>query len=697
MAKNYPAEHVNNEGSYYLVGSKDVPQETISKFLDDAYKEFGVTYGSRRYQYGNLTPNLSGRPGLTRSDYYAFRPDERIPKKHKDIIQFTEEVYERNGLIRNIIDLMGEFACQGIRISHTDERTQKFYKEWFDKVNGEERSERFMNNLYRTANIIIRRQTANISLKQRAEMFRASGKPDIKIEKQKISKAEIPWSYTFLNPATVDVIGGDIASFVNKKKYVIKFPTSFQLQTPGLYKEESALFNSLPAEMKEAIKSSSYYLLPDDKTLVFHYKKDDWKAWAKPMIYSILDDIMALEKLKLADIAALDGAVSNLRIIRIGNLEHNIIPGKAAAQKLKEILQSHTGAGTIDIIWGPDIDLIESKSEVYKFLGEDKYKPTMNAIYGAFGIPATLTGTGQGGTTNNFMSLKTLIERLEYGRQILLNFWNEEIRIVQKAMGFSKPAIIEFDYMELSDPAAEKMLLLNLSDRNMISDELLQQKFKHSPTLEEARIARDDTKRGSVKPPKAGPFHDAEHNKALEKMAVQRGYLSPEKVGVKVTDLEDKLKSFDKTKNGIPGQGRPKNSKDKTKRKQKKFVPKSKASLEIWASAAQNAIAEFMNPLVLASYSKKNMRSLSNVEFNTSEKLKFGVLLSLEPYSVLDNKVIENAFSNLKNIDKGIYTRYTNLYNQTSIDIGRTLTVEESHKLQIYLYSEMQNEDNGDI
>ena len=89
-------------------------------------------------------------------------------------------------------------------------------------------------------------------------------------------------------------------------------------------------------------------------------KKDDWQSFAYPMIYAIMDDINVIEKLKLADMAALDGAIANIRIFKLGNLEHKIAPTKAAASKLASILQNNVGGGTMDIVWGPDIELVES-------------------------------------------------------------------------------------------------------------------------------------------------------------------------------------------------------------------------------------------------------------------------------------------------------------------------------------------------
>ena len=95
----------------------------------------------------------------------------------------------------------------------------------------------------------------------------------------------------------------------------------------------------------------------------------------------------------------------------MGSLEHKIAPTKAAAAKLAQILGNNVGGGTMDLVWGPDIELLESKTNVHNFLGEGKYTPHLNSVYAGLGIPPTLTGTfGAAGTTNNFISLKTLTQ-----------------------------------------------------------------------------------------------------------------------------------------------------------------------------------------------------------------------------------------------------------------------------------------------
>ena len=75
------------------------------------------------------------------------------------------------------------------------------------------------------------------------------------------------------------------------------------------------------------------------------------------MVYAILDDLMLLEKMRLADLAALDGAISQVRLWRLGSLEHEIFPTDAAVQKLADILMSNPGGGVIRSYMGARIRL----------------------------------------------------------------------------------------------------------------------------------------------------------------------------------------------------------------------------------------------------------------------------------------------------------------------------------------------------
>lgn len=668
----------------------------------------------RRYaiDFSGLDGGTGGRPGLTRDDYYAFRPDEAVPKRIKGIIRRAEDVYNRVGLVKNVVDLMGDFAVQGIKLVHKNKRIEKFYRQWFKKINGRDRSERFLNNLYKIGNIVVHKQTAKISLKVTDNLYRSISAPDLNIkdsESFKIEKKEIPWRYTFIDPVYVDIAAGSLSSFVSDKRYELILPPTLRksINSPKTDAEKQVV-SSLPEAIIQAAKSKTSYPLDPDKILVFHYKKDDWQAWAYPMIYAIMDDITVIEKLKLADMAALDGAISNIRIFKLGNLEHKIAPTKAATAKLAQILGNNVGGGTMDIVWGPDIELLESNTNVHNFLGEGKYVPHLNSIYAGLGIPPTLTGTfGASGTTNNFISLKTLTQRLQYGRDMLMRFWEAEIEIVQKAMGFKYPAKIEFDRMDLSNEDAEKALLIQLADRNLISDELIQSKFGIDPDMEKYRLNRENRERDSNRMvPKSGPWYDPQFENALKKISLQLGIVTPSQVGLEL----DKKKSGEKTaiemksmltkvppspkmandpsSESLPkeaGEGRPKLSKDTEKRKQKTFSPQTGAKLLLWSSSAQDKISSIINPLILEYFDKRNLRNLSNAETLELENIKTNILFNLQPFANINEDNVKAILQSSSNYQ---YNKsFHQWLNMIKLELSRELTVDEIKQAKSSFYT----------
>lgn len=718
MAKKYPKSEaiqdaqITNEEAYVTWGEDLASKEKALKEASLSLSEYGgieKTIGRRtRLDFSNLDTNVDGRPGLTRTDYDAFRPEEAVPTKVKLIIRKADEIYQRVGLVKNVIDLMGDFAAQGIRIVHPNKRVERFYKAWFKKVSGKDRSERFLNNLYRTGNIVLNRQTAKLNNKIIDKMYRATASADItdpEADELELNKKEIPWRYTFIDPVYVEVLGGSLSSFSSKKFYGVVLPAHLRklINTPK-NEAEKLIVQQLPGDILEAAKTRKPYMLNPEKTIVYNYKKDDWQVWAYPMIYAIMDDITIIEKLKLADMCALDGAVSNLRIFKLGSLEHKIAPTKAATAKLASILSNNVGGGTMDIVWGPDIEMLESKTNVHQFLGEGKYIPHLNSVYAGLGIPPTLTGTfGASGTTNNFISLKTLTQRLQYGRDVLVSFWEKEIELVQKAMGFKYPAKIEFDRMDLSNEEAEKALLIQLADRNVISDELLQMRFGIDPSMEKFRLNRENRDRNADRMvQKAGPYYDANFENNLKKIALQLGIATPSQVGLELQpnkkgeknaiQMKSELPPAPKIGNpspaGVSGQGRPRNSKDTTQRKERDFAPRTGASLAIWANEAQDKLSDIINPMMLEFYKKDNLRKLSAKETQELDNIKTKLLFNIEPNSTIDDSSVSKAMAS---IDNNSTTLKINSFNywikNISNDLNRQLTNDEIKLIKSSFYA----------
>ena len=610
--------------------------KAFDSFSDSMESYEGISKGYHR-DFLDIEPNRSVRPQFGRNDYNAFRPNEATPRKQKRAIKLCMDAYEKVGIVRNVIDLMGDFGCQGINIVHENKSVEKFFKQWFKKVDGKERSERFLNNLYKTGQVFVYRSYANIT--PEIKKYMRSMANDIRLELPVTLENVVPWRYNFFNPLNLDMKNGSINLFLGRKNYELSTNTFFDNFKDGSV--PAKIMETLPPNVKNAIKSGQRKIeLDPDRLSVHYYKKDDWQQWAYPLTYAILDDIIMLEKMKLADLSALDGAISNIRLWTVGSLDHKILPNKAVINKLRNILASNVGGGTMELVWGPELSYTESNSQVYKFLGSEKYQSVLNSIYAGLGVPPTLTGiAGQsGGFTNNFISLKTLVERLQYGRDQLTKFWEKEIEFVRKSMGFRKSAHVVYDQMSLSDESSEKQLLIQLADRDIISHETVLERFKEIPVVEKVRLNREGGDREAEKiPPKASPFHNANQKLDIEKMEKQ-------------TELNEKRKEKEATKpqqQMTNEEGRPLFKMDEEPRKQRVDTPKSKpgvAELFVWATGALEEVS-ILSQGYMQSKGKTDMRQLTRDESQELENLKLYAFLNLDPLSKVTPTSIHKAIS----------------------------------------------------
>lgn len=669
--------------------------------------------------YRNMDTNISVRDGFSRSDYNAFRPEESVPTDPKKIVSSCRNAYRKIGIVNNIINLMSDFTIQGAHLTHPNRQISKFYNEWWDKVNGFQVCGKFSKGLYRDGIILAQRTTAKLKAKdvenlQRGWASAADTEPE---ESFKPEKREIPWKYTFLNPLTVSPLGDDLAIFSGDDViYGLDIPQHLvgRIRNPSTAIDK-AIIDKMPVDLVRAVRAGVKSIpLDSRKVRIFHYKKDDYEPWADPMLYCVMDDLIALNKMKLADLAALDGAISHIRLWKMGSLEHKIRPTEAGVQKLADMLLNNVGGGSMDLIWGPELELVETGTDVYRFLGNDKYIPILNAIYAGLGIPPTLTGANAaGGFTNNYISLQTLLERLNYVRVLLIDFWEKEIKLVQQAMGFRLPAQIQFDRMTLTDEAAEKMLLIQLYDRNVITLETIQERFKEIPELERIRDRREQRERETGKiSRKAGPWNNPELEDNLKKIALQTGIATPSEVGLELqekkagekTGLEMKTPpagALPAKNKGQPQQGRPKNSGDTSKRKKKRVIPRAAANLATafaYARKAQKEISSIVDPIWLETTGKSNGRQLSDEETTNVENFKLAMLCSLDLYEDVNEERVVKAFTNDNLcIPPNVYVLVKETTSKFVDKFDREPTMDEQRQIWASVYALHKGDfDNGE-
>lgn len=604
--------------------------------------------------FENIDGPKSSTPELSWDTYMCFRPGEATPRTHAEIMRKCKEIYEECILIKNIVDLMADFTCQGIRISHPQKSRHKFYQDWWKTIHGNTVVERICNYFYRYANEWIKRHQGRITIRRNGE------------EIHKI----IPIKYTFINPALVKVDDPESDSITGDFKYYIEVKKEkLNEQVRKRLSEEIGLIQN---EDKVYLTNSKIY-----KSIF--YKKDDWDPFAKPLLYGLIKEVAMLNKLDLAERTALDTAIKHIRIITLGNLEHELVPTSAAFAKLDSLLQNNSGSGMTTLMWGPDIEIKETKTDLHQFLGYDKYIPTIEKIYQGVGIPSLSSG---GETANNsFLSLNILMERMSHGRDIVNSFLIEELEHIREVLGDSVRAEIEYDIMNFTDQAAHRALLIQLADRNLISSELLQQYFNHNPNMEQKRIMSELKDADSNKKARRlGPYSEKDFEKSLLKLMISKDMIDPDSLSDNYPRFGDlKFQEIENTSEQ-PQKGRPLNSKDSQKRQRRSFKPIKAMKMHLWVEKIQEEITATLKPHILQVYKKQSIRELTAQEFKDYEDLKVGVLFNIE-YGQED---IAQAIQTP--IDYGLVESYKKIIQELSADMNRELTSNEKNTIQAILY-----------
>ena len=640
--------------------------------------------GSNYLTYRNIVPDISVKNSYSEKDYYNFREDESLPTTPKGIMAMGMSFYKKNPIVKNTFDMMAEFAANGMYLAHRSERMQDFYTNWLQKVGSYSINEQFVRLLLKAGNTVINRSFTKVKKAQIREL-QVGLAEDQEFPSIEFVKSEVPISYSFLNPLDVFIPQEEIAMFKGGRTFFLQLPEALQRAVKKMTKKELAAFaNEFPPEIADAIKAGKTEVPLDPfKVSIFHYKKDDFEPWGEPVHACILDDLVHYEKVKLADRTTLDSIASQIRVWRLGHIEKDFsfFPGPDAYEKLQDILSTVPSGGIADIIWNKAIDVLELSKEAYKFLDMEKYKAPLNAIYQGLGVPRTVNDDNS--FNNNYFGLKTMVERLNYARNMLKDFWTNEFKMLHKAFGLpGEPPTVMFDEISITNREQMLALVRDLVDRNVISHEECQRLFNTVPDVENYRIKKETRRRenGST-PAKAGPYHNANNKAELEKIALQKGITMPKDLGVE-TSLNDKqIMSIVKPKppKGQPGQGRPKNAADKGVRKKRKTKPRSAMS-QVWYVNAEQEIRDILLAKSLEKNGKKNQRQLSTAETDRVENEKFAMLYNI-PFGTTINQEALNGVSTL--VEQKVLDDYNHLNASFVKMFGRQPNITEKRILQI--------------
>ena len=453
-------------------------------------------------EFVSSTPSSSKGSSSVRFDGSTEKNGGATGQEVKTRIASCREAYENVGLIGNIIDLMVDFACEGIDIYHRSAPVQKFFRQWANKVNIAQLSEQILKSIYRDGNVPVLSYWGEISDKEVKSFKKSVGKTNsnlFSVEEDLEGSKIIPYKFQVLDVLNVDRTGSEMLGTAG---WDYQFDaTDYEVLSSTMDAKTKEVVNQLKdslgsTEFKK-LKESGKMTLDPARFDMLYYKKDGYKSWANPMLWRVMDDVKFKKLIRDMDISCAEGVTNALTVVKLGATKEGLPPSKKKYQKIVSMLKNPSKAKTI--VWDDLIDIQTVFPPVEKFFSADKYKQVDNDIRSGLGIAEILINGGGGNYSSSFLSVKTLLERLELGRQMLLSFLENQVRLVSKSMGFRTAPVIRMNHMSLGDQDSEKKFILELFDRNAVSFETLTERFGENFDIELERVRGEDKKRDKIK------------------------------------------------------------------------------------------------------------------------------------------------------------------------------------------------------
>jgi len=624
--------------------------------------------------------------------------------------------YKGFGIIKNVIDLMANFASEGLTIKHKRKNIQKFYQRWAEHVGLQERVGAILRYYYKYSNVFIYTTMGTIDAATYDKMKRAKAgangkingfteigkvlgdtndpqyrkrrKKAIRESEKPVGDREIPWRYQLLNPFQMEKIGTEF--FGESEWTFIMDPTTASAVKRGKLKNKYNHIDflddtetNLPPDFKAAIESSTdkrVVKLDQTKLTTLFYMKDDHEDWADPMIWPVMNDIFFKNKLRQMDISVANSVINSITIFKLGDWKNGFVPPKEHFRKFSEFLRTPTAAMTM--VWNDAVDVVSNHPPVDRILGMSKYESVDRDILRGLGVPDTLIGGASNSNfSTGFLGVRTLLERLEEGRKAVLRWLNAQLRLIADTMGHRDIPTVKFGKMSLRDEKAEKQLIMGLLDRNVISIQAVLETFGEDFEIELERMKEEKAiadsedvfvKHSPFKDPMATMTDEEVMDREDERADKEADRAMKERRADKRAQMRMQQRQAPKNINGRPPntEGIPQENKRETK-------PKGMASIVHYennkarALEQLNKVYETVADEMVALRGKTYKKELSAVDKKAIEDISFVIVASLKNSSSLSaanikstldkNRVlpqtIANTYGELKNDDMNIRDR----------------------------------------
>ncbi len=590
----------------------------------------------------------------------------------------ADKAYREVGIVRNVIDIMTDFASEGLSIDHPVEAQQRFYEAWAKKVNVQELTRQILQGMYKWGNVGVFRFWGKIRPRTRREMMAkarelfAQGK-DREATKaffrdnKKFQKSRIPVRYTCIPPFRIRIFGtilfDDRRHFYNLSNLDrLKLENPEENATPM----ERTLIDQMPEATRLQLHADGFIEMPKENFDMFHYKRDCSRLWADPLVLPIMDDLRYKKLLRRLDMSVAESIINPITVFKLGKTVEGFAPTKEMFQNLATLLK--TPVQTKTLVWSDLIEVEQHHVDAKDVLTMDKYLEVNDAILAGLGISSVLINGGQmsggrasGGFAGAFLSVRTLLERLEDARTVVLRFLNKEVETIRRAMGWSTKPVIHWSQMSLKDEAAEKRIVMDLLDRKVISAESALSFLGFDKDIEMRRKQREDKvsdRTGVVH--SVGPFEQGVQVQQGEDPGTRSADLGEKDLDLRKEDLAEKRKIMEQKQKEqgqtgpSRGPGRPVNQGDEESRRQKtERKPRVTATMVEHGMRNRKLVENWWKPRYLEALGKDNLRQLTADERAAYDDCIRAIYSRVPMYSNLTEESVERAATEI--MEGGVY------------------------------------------
>lgn len=351
-------------------------------------------------------------------------------------IGLAQELYLWEPIIATVIDIMVEFSIAGMQHRSNHPRVKKWFDDWAEDVRLEQVIKWALQDYYLTGAARIMRQDNNQG---------------------------IPVGFNVINPAVVRVEGSLNTALTGKApQYAIK---KSDLTSDSYIDRNSDI--QWPSWVQE---KEDMIIIPRDRMFSVERKKMPYQRYPTPLVMRVARAIMFKRKLELMDWSTADNMINSLVTVTIGNDEYPAT--KKQIQQLKNVFQ--TGAKSMIVYWDHTLNVQFHRPEADQVLGSEKYERVIQDIMTGLGVSQSLVAGGGGGGgayASQWIAVLALIERLEWGRQDIIQALKPIYRDIMRSRGEHSmdPPELRFDRMRLRQEDRVKMILMAMRDRGLLS------------------------------------------------------------------------------------------------------------------------------------------------------------------------------------------------------------------------------------